>query len=141
MLAVIPGAARKNAIILLARDEARFMVRVVLKKEARKHLERLKEKISHLEIDGSIARDASGKNCGCCGPPPSPDYAVVAVSKENESILRAGENPKKINSIIPVYIDGRFHDAMEAARMNIVLFFLQDAGTGPETGSLVAKVT
>lgn len=111
---------------------------IVLKKEAKQFLEQKRIYIRYLLIDGTLDKPPSGP-CGCCGPPPSPDYKVF--------IFRVGEQEDphdgplvEVQKIVPIKIDEQLHDAINAAKMSIVLFFMQDVGASENEGTLVAKI-
>ncbi|MHA1848819.1 MAG: hypothetical protein ACTSYS_04720 [Promethearchaeota archaeon] len=129
------------------------MVNIVLKREAREFIENNAENIDYLLIDGSLDSEYV-KMCGCCGPPPSPDYKVDIIKREeiNKDDSAPGGNistdlgsQKKsldgfvlLKKIVDVFVSNQMYDALKTARMNIVLFYLETVGE-ENSGRLVAK--
>lgn len=111
---------------------------IILKREARQFLEKNKDSIDFLLIDGTLERDE--KVCGCCGPPPSPDYKIQLFMKNN-----GGKNhrlPRKTidkDRVVHFKIDKQLHDAITSARLNIVIFYLETTDTASSPATLVAK--
>ncbi|MHA1683289.1 MAG: hypothetical protein ACTSUE_20285 [Promethearchaeota archaeon] len=112
---------------------------IVLKREAKKFLESNKDKIDFLYIDGSLDAEYV-KSCGCCGPPPSPDYAVTIARYDSPTSIQVEPGVKVVEKIVTFKITQQFFDAIETARMSIVIFFLQDVGAPDDEGILVAKI-
>lgn len=111
-------------------------MQVVLKRETKQFLTSQGGIITALVIDGRLDAEFV-KSCGCCGPPPSPDYAVDVIHAGD------GKQPPKdfvqVSSIVPVFVAKQLHDAIDVARLNVVLFYLETAGEAEGSGYLVAK--
>ena len=94
--------------------------------------------IDYLLIDGSLDAEYV-KMCGCCGPPPSPDYKVEIIKKGS------GNNPDKlkdvihIKKIVDIWLNKQMYEALQAAHMNVVLFYLEAVGDEDDQGRMVAK--
>ncbi|MHA1700549.1 MAG: hypothetical protein ACTSWN_17050 [Promethearchaeota archaeon] len=116
------------------------MVNIVLKREAKVFLEKNKNKIECLVIDGSLDKEYV-KTCGCCGPPPSPDYTVEIIEKgkNNLDLELIVKDKRRESKIVDIWIDKQLYEAITTARMNIVLFYLETANE-ENSGYLVAKV-
>ena len=114
---------------------------IVLKPEAKRFLEKWKNNIDALVIDGSLDAEYV-KVCGCCGPPPSPDYKVQIIKHgENDPTHAVGKRFfVEADKIVPVRIEKQLFDALEVARMSVVLFYIETAGEEEGSGTLVAKL-
>ena len=111
---------------------------IVLKREARQFLETIKDKVDFVLIDGKLQVDDE-KVCGCCGPPPSPDYKAQ-VFKKNEG-ARAPINEKTIDleKIVKFKVSKQLYEAIVGARLNIVVFYLESTNEQVAPSMLVAK--
>ena len=112
---------------------------IVLKREAKRFLDQTKNDIRFLLIDGTLDKPPSGP-CGCCGPPPSPDYKVQVIANHRGEKVHSKNDLVEIQKIVPIKIDAQLHEAITAARMSIVLFFIQETGSKATEGNLVAKI-
>src|SRR5512137_312993 len=108
---------------------------IVLKREAKQHLETMLDEIDFLFIDGTLQHE-NEKVCGCCGPPPSPDYKIKVFKKNESQANQVPPNSIEIEKLVKFRIDKQLHDAIVAARMNIVVFFLETTGSTPGQGTL-----
>ena len=111
---------------------------IVLKRDARDYLEQNKDDIEFLFINGTLEHDE--KVCGCCGPPPSPDYKIQVIKKEDvdakETITGKTVDVEKI---VTFKIDKQLYDAIVRARLSIVVFYLETTNAEVAPPSLVAK--
>ncbi len=115
---------------------------IVLKPEARRFLETQKGTITWLLIDGSLDAEYV-KTCGCCGPPPSPDYKVTVMHANDVEKVHGALMSKKfeeVRGLVPVLIERQLFDALDAARMSVVIFYLETTGAEEGAGNLVAKL-
>jgi hypothetical protein len=113
-------------------------VSIVLKKEARAHLESMKEAIDFLLIDGKLQVDDE-KVCGCCGPPPSPDYKVQVFKKNDNSRMPITEKTIDLEKIVKFKVSKQLYDAIVGARLNIVVFYLESTNEDIAPSVIVAK--
>mgnify|MGYP006294050399 CR=1 FL=1 len=111
-----------------------------LKREAKAFLNTHKDEIDQLIIDGSLDADYI-KSCGCCGPPPSPDYAVKIIkeSETNKSIKSDGKYVE-VENIVKFKVSKQLFDAAKTARMNFVIFYMESTSDLEGSGILVAKI-
>ena len=119
--------------------EAWDQLNVVLKREAKQFLEGNKRKIHYLLIDGTLDKPPSGP-CGCCGPPPSPDYKIQVIDNNKETDTLKNNKVVEVQKIVPIKIDAQLHEAITTARMSIVIFFMQETGSADNEGNLIAKI-
>ncbi|MFX0100883.1 MAG: hypothetical protein ACFFCS_15010 [Candidatus Hodarchaeota archaeon] len=112
---------------------------IVLKREAKQFLERVRDEIHYLLIDGSLDKPPSGP-CGCCGPPPSPDYKVQVIANHDKPSSPSTKNLIETKKIVPIKIDAQLHEAITTAKMSIVIFFVQETGSEATEGNLIAKI-
>ena len=103
---------------------------IILKREAKEFLEGNKGTIHHLLIDGTLDKPPSGP-CGCCGPPPSPDYKVQVIDKKKREDCLKKMDLVEIQKIVPIKIDAQLHE---------VMFFMQETGSAINEGNLIAKI-
>jgi hypothetical protein len=111
---------------------------IVLKKEARARLESMKEVIDFLLIDGTL-QVPDEKFCGCCGPPPSPDYKIQVFKKENHNTKPTTEKVIEIEKVVNFKISKQLYDAIVGARLNIFVFYLESTNEQLSPSMLVAK--
>nr|MDO8112166.1 hypothetical protein [Candidatus Sigynarchaeota archaeon] len=112
---------------------------IILKREAKDYLEAKKDSIDFLLIDGTLVRDDE-KICGCCGPPPSPDYKIQVFRKQDGSPRKLSERTVDIDKIVKFKVSKQLHDAIVAARMSIVIFYLETTNETVSPSMLVAKI-
>ena len=111
---------------------------IVLKRDARQFLEHNKESIDFLYINGNLERDE--KVCGCCGPPPSPDYKIQIVGKDDDQARESiTEKTIDVENVVIFKINKQLHDAIARARLNIVVFYLETTNAEMSPATLVAK--
>ena len=110
---------------------------IVLKREARQYLENNRDAIDFLYIDGNLERDE--KLCGCCGPPPSPDYKIQVIKKEENSKQSITEKTVDVEKVVMFKINKQLYDAIVRARLNIVVFYLETTNAEASPAALVAK--
>ncbi len=111
---------------------------IVLKKEARTYLESIKDGVDFLLIDGTL-QVPDEKACGCCGPPPSPDYKIQVFPKKDKQQITIKEKTAEIEKIVKFKINKQLYDAIVAARLNIVVFYLESTDEAKSPSALVAK--
>ncbi|MEX2685037.1 MAG: hypothetical protein Q6373_025910 [Candidatus Sigynarchaeota archaeon] len=111
---------------------------IVLKREARQFLEAIKEDVDFLLIDGTL-QVPDEKVCGCCGPPPSPDYKVQIFTKKDSPQHVIKEKTIEIEKIVKFKFSKQLYDAIVAARLNIVVFYLESTDETRIPSTLVAK--
>jgi hypothetical protein len=111
---------------------------IVLKREARAFLETNKDSIEFLFIDGALTAEYV-KACGCCGPPPSPDFQIEAFWSGDGKPRPDLEGTTNLANIVPFHVSNQLYNALSRARMTIVVFYLEVAGAPGGTGDLVAK--
>jgi hypothetical protein len=112
---------------------------IVLKREARQYLEAIKDEVDFLLIDGKLQVD-NEKVCGCCGPPPSPDYKVQVYKKSRVSRNPITETTIDLEKIVKFKVSKQLHDAMVIARLNLVIFYLESTNEKIAPSLLVAKI-
>lgn len=115
-----------------------FTMSIVLKKEAKAYLESIKDEVDFLLIDGTL-QVPDEKVCGCCGPPPSPDYKVQLFTKKDGQQHVIKEITTDIEKIVKFKISKQLYDAIVAARLNIVVFYLESTDETKMPSVLVAK--
>jgi hypothetical protein len=93
---------------------------IVLKREARQYLEAIKDEVDFLLIDGKLQVD-NEKVCGCCGPPPSPDYKVQVYKKNIGSRTPTTETTIDLEKIVKFKVNKQLHDAMVIDYLKSVL--------------------
>nr|MDO8112443.1 hypothetical protein [Candidatus Sigynarchaeota archaeon] len=111
---------------------------IVLKREARQFLDTIKDDIDFVLIDGRLQVDDE-KVCGCCGPPPSPDYKVQVFKKNDSPRVPITEKTIDLEKIVKFKVSKQLYEAIVAARMNIVLFYLESTNEQVAPSVLVAK--
>lgn len=111
---------------------------IVLKKEARSYLESMKDAIDFLLIDGTL-HVPNEKVCGCCGPPPSPDYKIQLFKKGDHGKDAIKEQIIDLEKIVKFKVSKQLYDAIVAARLNIVVFYLESTDEKVAPSVLVAK--
>ncbi len=97
---------------------------IVLKPEARRFLETQKGTITWLLID-------------------SPDYKVTVMHANDVEKVHGALMSKKfeeVRGLVPVLIERQLFDALDAARMSVVIFYLETTGAEEGAGNLVAKL-
>ncbi|MBN2149929.1 MAG: hypothetical protein JW839_00655 [Candidatus Lokiarchaeota archaeon] len=109
-----------------------------MKREARQFLESFKGDVDFLLIDGTL-QIPDEKVCGCCGPPPSPDYKVQLFTKNDQQQEMIKEKTIEIEKIVKFKVSKQLYDAIVAARMNIVVFYLESTDEARIPSTLVAK--
>jgi hypothetical protein len=113
-------------------------VSIVLKKEAKAFLEPQKDAIDFLLIDGTL-QVPDEKFCGCCGPPPSPDYKIQVFKKGDRDQKPITEKLVEIEKMVKFKVSKQLYDAIVTARLNIVVFFLESTNEQVSPSVLVAK--
>jgi hypothetical protein len=111
---------------------------IVLKREARQFLDAIKDDVDFVLIDGKLQVD-NEKVCGCCGPPPSPDYKVQVFKKNNGSRIPVAEKTVDLEKIVNFKVSKQLYDAIITARLNIVVFYLESTNEQIAPSVLVAK--
>ncbi len=111
---------------------------IVLKKEAKAFIESRKEAIDFLLIDGTL-QVPNEKFCGCCGPPPSPDYKIRVFKKDDHNQKPITEKLVEIEKVVKFKVSKQLYDAIVTARLNIVIFFLESTSEEVAPSVLVAK--
>ena len=111
---------------------------IVLKKEAKAYLESIKDDIDFLLIDGTL-QVPDEKVCGCCGPPPSPDYKVQVYFKDRNQHDGIKEKVIEIEKIVKFKVSKQLYDAIVAARLNIIVFYLESTDEAKIPSAFVAK--
>jgi len=111
---------------------------IVLKREARQFLETIKDDVDFVLIDGTLQIDDE-KVCGCCGPPPSPDYKIHIVRKDNGSRPLITEKTVDLEKVVKFKVSKQLYNAIAAARLNIVIFYLESTNEQIASSILVAK--
>ena len=111
---------------------------IVLKRDARDFLERNKDEIDFLFINGTLEHDE--KVCGCCGPPPSPDYKILVVKKDDEQGRESiTEKTVDVEKVVMFKINKQLYDAIVRARLNIVVFYLETTNEEASPAAIIAK--
>jgi hypothetical protein len=111
---------------------------IVLKRDARQYLENNRDAIDFLFIDGNLERDE--KVCGCCGPPPSPDYKIKVIKKDDDHAAEGiTEKTIDVENIVLFKINKQLYDAIVRARLNIIVFYLETTNAEAAPATLVAK--
>ncbi|HME53573.1 MAG TPA: hypothetical protein VKM55_15210 [Candidatus Lokiarchaeia archaeon] len=109
-----------------------------MKREARQFLEKNKDSIDYLLIDGTLERDE--KVCGCCGPPPSPDYKIQVLTKDCGGKRKNDQRTAVAkDKIVRFKINKQLYNAITNARLNIVIFYLETTDEAASPSTLVAK--